>query len=313
MKKDKNIIILLFLIQNIIHNMGHPVTPAFVKSLGISDYMFGIFFATMSFGLVLGGMIWGGLGDRGKKKTYIVLGLILYSIGQFGFGYCNNQYLMIIFRFISGFGVVASITLYTAKLVEITDKKERAKYLAFISAAVTLGASIGYYLGGFIAENTFTQALFNISNYKEIFLIQSLLNLLYIVFVLLVFKDNYSDSNTNSKKNILASFKSIRKIDYRLLLFLIALIFISIGQINIDKYLDVYFDDLGYNSLSIGIFKMVIGLVSLITSIFLVKHFAKIRKQLGLMIVFLIISSFVIFYTFRSTNFIVIIYSLFMV
>ncbi|XFA98458.1 hypothetical protein ACAG96_06210 [Candidatus Izemoplasma sp. B36] len=90
MKKDRYIIVLFFLIQNIIHNMGHPVTPEFVKSLGIADYMFGVFFATMSLGLMIGGPIWGTLGDRGKKKLYIVFGLVLYSIGQFGFGYSGN-------------------------------------------------------------------------------------------------------------------------------------------------------------------------------------------------------------------------------
>lgn len=35
--------------------MGHPVTPSLVESLGIANYMFGVFFATMSFGLMLGG------------------------------------------------------------------------------------------------------------------------------------------------------------------------------------------------------------------------------------------------------------------
>ncbi|MDC7242882.1 MAG: MFS transporter, partial [Sphaerochaetaceae bacterium] len=189
MKKEKNLIIVFFLIQNIIHNMGHPVTPSFVTSLGIPDYMFGVFFAAMSFGLVVGGPIWGSLGDRGNKKLYIALGLLLYSIGQFAFGYVNNEYLMVFFRFLSGFGVVASITLYTSHLVEITNKVERARYLALIAAATTLGASLGYYLGGFIAENPYTQEFFNITNNREIFLIQSIVNLVYISAFILVFKN----------------------------------------------------------------------------------------------------------------------------
>ena len=68
MKKQVLIILLIFLLQNIINNLGHPVTPAFVRSLDISDYMFGVFFASMSFGLMIGGPIWGILGDYGNIK-----------------------------------------------------------------------------------------------------------------------------------------------------------------------------------------------------------------------------------------------------
>jgi DHA1 family multidrug resistance protein-like MFS transporter len=313
MKKDKYLILLFFLIQSIIHNMGHPVTPEFVKSLGIADYMFGVFFAMMSLGLVIGGPIWGTLGDRGKKKLYIVIGLVLYSIGQFGFGYSTNQFLMVGFRLLSGFGVVASITLFTTQLVETTSKTERAKYLALIAAAATLGASIGYYLGGFIAETPFTQQLFNITNKKEIFLIQSLLNFVYIGFVLIAFKERECKFPRQAKVSLLKSFKSIGKIDYRLLLFLIALVFISIGQININKFIDVYFYDQAYDSLQLGTFKMVIGAVALLTSVLLVPFFARIRKQIGLMIVIQLLSAIIVFYTFRAENFIRVVYSVFMV
>jgi DHA1 family multidrug resistance protein-like MFS transporter len=313
MKKERYLIILFFLVQNTIHNMGHPVTPEFVKSLGIADYMFGVFFAMMSLGLVIGGPLWGTLGDRGKKKLYIIIGLTLYSIGQFGFGYSNNQYLMVFFRLMSGFGVVASITLLTTHLIEMTDKAERAKYLALIAAAVTLGASLGYYLGGFIAENSFTQDLFNITNKREIFLLQSLLNIVYIGFIVIAFKERECKFPRQKKVGLFKSFGSIGKIDYRLLLFLIALVFISIGQININKFIDVYFFDQGYDSLELGTFKMVIGGVALLTSIFLVPIFARIRKQIGLMIIIQILSAIIVFYTFRSSDFIKVAYSVFMI
>ena len=57
------------------------------------------------------------------------------------------------FRFLSGLGVVSAITVYTAIIVEQTPLKERAKLLAYVAAATTLGASLGYYLGGFLATN----------------------------------------------------------------------------------------------------------------------------------------------------------------
>lgn len=313
MKKDRYLIVVFFLIQNIIHNMGHPVTPDFVKSLGIADYMFGVFFATMSFGLMIGGPIWGTLGDRGKKKLYIVIGLLLYSIGQFFFGYSNNQYLMIFFRFLSGFGVVASITLFTSQLIEITDLKDRARFLAYIAAAVTLGASIGYFLGGFIAENSVTQDLFNITNKKEIFLIQAILNLIYVGFILFTFYDRKCALPIKNKNTIFDSFKSIKNIDLRLFIFLIALAFITMGAINLNKFIDVYFNDQNLDSLQLGTFKMVTGYVTLVASIILVPIFAKFRKQIGFMLLLQVLSAAIVFYTFRASDFIKTVYSIYLI
>ncbi|MCK5732038.1 MAG: MFS transporter, partial [Tenericutes bacterium] len=246
------------------------------------------------------------------KKLYIVIGLILYSIGQFGFGYSNNQYVMIFFRFLSGLGVVASITLFTSHLIEITELKERARFLAYIGAAVTLGAAIGYFLGGFIAEDPVTRAFFNITNKKEVFLIQAVLNLVYVGFVLLLFQDKKCALPTKKKKGIFDSFKSIGKIDFRLFIFLIALAFITMGAINLNKFIDVYFNDKGFDALQLGTFKMVTGFVSLAASVILVPLFARFKKQIGFMIVLQVLSAAIVFYTFRANDFIKIVYSVYM-
>ncbi|XMB71492.1 MFS transporter [Mycoplasmatota bacterium WC30] len=312
MKKERYLIVMFFLIQNIIHNLGHPVTPEFVRSLGIQDYMFGVFFATMSLGLMIGGPIWGSLGDKGKKKLYIVIGLLMYSVGQFGFGYAGNQYIMVIFRILSGLGVVSSITLFTSHLIEITEKKDRARFLAYVGAAVTLGASLGYYLGGFISSNAFTRDLFNITNNKEIFLIQALLNILYIGVVVLLFKDRKCAMPSGKKTNPFEGFKFVKQIDFKLILFLIALAFITMGAINLNKFIDVYFNDLSFDTLELGTFKMVTGMVSLFASIFLVPFFARIKKRIGLMIVIQILSAIIVFYTFRSATFLLTVYTIYM-
>ncbi|XFA98459.1 MFS transporter [Candidatus Izemoplasma sp. B36] len=220
---------------------------------------------------------------------------------------------MIFFRFLSGIGVVASITLFTSQLIEITDLKDRARFLAYIAAGVTLGASIGYFLGGFIAENSFTQDLFNITNKKEIFLIQSVLNLLYIGVVILLFHDRKCPLPTKNKISIFDSFKSIKNIEFKLFIFLIALAFITMGAINLNKFIDVYFNDQGLDSLQLGTFKMVTGYVTLGTSILLVPLFAKFRKQIGFMIILQILSAIIVFYTFRANDFVRTAYSIYLI
>lgn len=313
MKKSILITISFFLFQGIIHNLGHPVTPSFVRSLDIPDYMFGVFFASMSFGLMIGGPIWGVLGDNGKKKNFIIIGLLMYSIGQFGFGYAGNQYIMVFFRFFSGFGVVASATLLVSHIIEISDKKDRTKHLAYTAAAMTLGASIGYYLGGFIGTNETMVDLLNITSYSKIFLIQAILNVVYTAYIYFAFKDSKFDVLTVNRPNIIQSLKEVSHIRPSLLFFLISLTFMTIGAINLSKYMDVYFDELGYSPLQLGTFVFTTGIVSVLTSIFIVPLFAKFKKQILAIAVIQILSALIVLFVFRASNFLLVVYTIYMI
>jgi len=118
---------------------------------------------------------------------------------------------------------------------------------------------------------------------------------------------------TTEKNNIFKSFSFINKVDYRLFLFLIALAFITMGATNLNKFIDVYFNDLGYTSYDLGNFKMVAGYVSLFASILIVPFFSRFRNQIGLMMAIQVVSAAIVFYTFRSDEFIITAYSVYMV
>jgi len=313
MKKTIHLIIMFTFIQGIIHNLGHPVTPAFVRSLGIPDYMFGVFFAAMSFGLMLGGPMWGILSDQGKKKKYIIMGLLLYSLGQFGFAYFPNPVLMVIFRFISGFGVVSSLTLMTSQIIEISELKSRAKHLAYIGAAFTIGSSFGYFIGGFISTNNAMRQFFGTSDYRMVFLFQVILNILYVILISILYHESTHQTGQTNKPSMIEGLKNITKISPGLFIFFISLTFMTIGSINLSKYIDVYFDELGYNPQELGTFVMATGLVSLFASIFLVPMFAKLKKQLWVIAVIQTLSAGIVFYVFRSNQFLIIVYTVFMI
>jgi len=313
MKKAVVSLIILYFIQGILHNLGHPVTPAFVRTLDIPDYMFGFFYSTMSFGLMVGAPIWGILADKGKKRFVMVLGLLLYSIGQIGFGYVGDMYWMVFFRFVSGFGVSASMTLFISHMIEVSEPSRRAKHLAWMAAALALGASIGYALGGFINTNVFLNSVLDTSDPKVIFLIQASLNLIHALMVYIFINENDVLIKTQKKPTMMESFKNIKKINFSLLLFLISLTFISISITNLSKYMDVYLNDLGYDSQDIGNFVFVTGVVAITTSILIVPLIVKLHKNLLIMILTQIISVLAVIYVFRSNNFIIAAYTIYMV
>lgn len=312
MKKNIILVILFSFIQNLINNLGHPITPSFVRYLEIPEYMFGVFYATMSLGMMIASPIWGSLGDSGKNKNYIFIGLIVYSIGQLGFGFVHNQYLMVLFRFISGVGIAAPMTLFISLLIG-HSKTNRTKNLAIYAAFATLGISLGYQFGGYLGDSEFFNNLIKTESYENVFLLQSLLFLVFGIFVLIFIQDYKKEDVKSFRSNPFSSLLKIKTLDKKLIIFLISLTMITIGSTNVSKYIDVYFNDLNLSTTALGNFVLITGIVSVITSIFIVPFVSKLKKQLVFIIIIQVLSSVIIFYVFRASDFMVTVYSVFMI
>jgi len=311
------VLLVVYFLQGVINNLGHPVTPALVTSTGIPDYMFGVFFATMSFGLVVGGPIWGILGDTYRKETFVLVGMLIYSIGQILFGFVDDMYWKVFFRFLSGFGVSAAITLLLSHLIVLSNDQSRAKNIAKSAALMGLGGSVGYLLGGVMNSSDLMISLFRTDLYQNIFLIQGILNgllaiALYVIIKLQVPYEKTSKVQKKERKSILKSFKHVNDLSVNLILFLIAILLVSIGAINVSKYLEVYFNALGYDPSFIGRYVFLTGIVSILTSIFLVPLILKIKRDFKVMIFAQGVSAVIIFVIFRLPNLLLMLYTVFM-
>jgi DHA1 family multidrug resistance protein-like MFS transporter len=308
----------IYLFQGIINNLGHPVTPRLVTSTGIPNEMFGIFFATMSFGLVVGGPIWGVLGDTWNKETLILIGMIIYSIGQYLFGFVDDMYWKVVFRFMSGFGVSAAITLLLSHLITISPNENRTKYIARSVALMGLGGSLGYLLGGALNTNQLLIRIFQTDQYENVFLIQAILNTILACAVFIILRKQQvkviSQEKLKQSQHILSGFKHLKDVSPNLLLFLISVTLISVGAINISKFLEVYFNELGYDPGDIGNFVFVTGIVSILTSMFVVPQVAKLRRDFKFLIYIQLVSAMIIFVVFHiQGRLIIILYTVFMI
>ncbi|MFA6693108.1 MAG: MFS transporter [Acholeplasmataceae bacterium] len=313
MKKPLIIVLVLAALEGLIHNIGHPVTPAFVTSLGIPDKMFGVFFASMSLGLMIGGPIFGTLGDKYKKNKLIFWGLIVYSIGQAAFGLVGNMYFMTFFRVVSGLGVAGILTLFVSHVIEISQKDKRAKNLALLAATITLFASVGYKLGGFLNGNPFFISLLRTDIYSNIFVIQGVLNVGFAFLVLIFLKEPVKVKSHKNHTAWFSSFRKLKELDSSFLIFLFAIAFISIGATNLSKYIDVYFNELGYSPNELGSFVLVTGIFSVLSSLFLVPFLIKYKRELKVMIMIQIVSSIIVFIAFRQSQFLIAMYTIYMI
>lgn len=302
------LVIIVYFFQGIIHNLGHPVTPALVSNLGIPDYYFGIYFAAMSFGLLIGAPIWGILADLTKKKYYIFFGLILYSLGQFLFGFSTNENIMIFYRFLSGFGVSASITLLISHLVESSDEKNRKRFIAWYQGGFLLGTSAGYYFAGILTESTFFVNAFHTNDYRMIFLIQGVLNIIHAIIIFVLIKEEPREE-PKERQTFFSNIKNATKLNKNLFLFLVSLTFFSLGAIVVSKFIEVYMNDIGLLPKDIGNFVGLTGIISLGTMIVLVPIIELIKKDFIVMVLIQLLSAVIIFVVFRQEDIMLWLYS----
>ncbi len=310
MKRTIFISILLFFMMGLIHNLGHPITPGLLRELKLPDYLFGTYFALMSFGLVIGGPFWGTLGDHKDKRKLIFVGLLIYSVGQFVFGNVHNIYIMAIARFVSGFGVSAIVTLLMTYLIQKSDPSKTKRNVAFGLAAMALGASVGYKIGGLLPE--LLQSISDTSAGESIFMLQAIINVFLGILVMFALQP-CTDQLTTKKPSFFQTIKGIKDLDRNLLIFLTSLTFVSIGAINISKYLEVYIQDIGQGSKGIGDFVFVTGIVSITATVLIVPQIIKLKRDIYIMIIINIISGIVIFAVFQISNIMFALYSVFMI
>lgn len=302
MKKSVYLLFVFYFVQGLIHNLGHPLTPTYVNMLGLNPRMFGFFFSFMSLGIVVGSPWWGILGDRYPKKPLIVIGLLIYSVGQVGFVTFETPYLMTFFRFVSGFGVSASVTLILAIAIGVTQGQERVKVLSITAAMMALGATFGYQIGGQLGRFFIT----------EVFYIQAALNTLYAVAIFGFLKVPAELKNGRAM-SFSKHFKTAFILPRSLLVFLLGLSLATIAATNISKYLDVYVIDQGYTTSQLGNFVFVTGLVGLFTNFVIVPYLTKFNRNILFMRYLQLISAVVIVATFQFTALRVALYSIFMI
>ena len=302
MKKGVFILFIFYFVQGIIHNLGHPLTPTYVNMLALNPRMFGFFFSFMSLGLMVGAPIWGVLGDRFKKKPLIVIGLLIYSVGQVGFVLFPNPIIMTFFRFVSGFGVSAAMTLILAIAISLTEGKERVRVLSITAAMIALGATFGYQIGGQLGRFFIV----------EVFYLQAVLNTLY-AFSILLFLHVPPAVKNGKPMRFIQQVKTAFILPKPLILFLLGLSLATIAATNISKYLDVYVIDAGYTTSQLGNFVFVTGLVGLFTNFVIVPYLVKFNRNVLIMRYLQIISAIVIVLTFQFTALRVALYSIFMI
>jgi MFS family permease len=99
-------------------------------------------------GMIIGGIVWGVLGDKlGRLKTMLA-SIMLYSIANIGNGFAVGVHDYAVWRFMAGFGLAGEIGAAVTIVTESLPKTKRGLGVMIIVS----GAAIGGLLAGFIGQ-----------------------------------------------------------------------------------------------------------------------------------------------------------------
>src|SRR5690349_8932844 len=121
-----------------------------LKSFGLNDDQIakeGLFIINIQMiGLLVGGIIWGILGDKKGRLKVLYASIILYSIGNIANGFVQTvgQYALV--RFIAGIGLAGELGAGITLVSELLPKERRGVATSMVAGIGLTGAVVAYFI-----------------------------------------------------------------------------------------------------------------------------------------------------------------------
>lgn len=255
----KKILILNFLMLTLF-NFAHPVTPEMMELKGSPDYLFGLFFFTMSAGTFLFSPKWGSKIDKIGTRKILAISPLVYAVGQFMFAYFTNPALMLIGRFVSGAFASGWIVGVTSYINLKSNPDEKIKNFSYQLVATSFGGVVGQMLSGKIGS-------YNVY-YSFAFQIFFLIVLGLTVYVIV--EDLFPEARSHVKTSFRKAIKGLRTNGY-LLLMLSMVSFATIN--NISRGMPSYFgsDVANFTTAQVGNMNAYVNGLGMVSNLFIIR------------------------------------------
>ncbi len=138
--------------------------PYYVQELGVTDLhkvelWSGVIFAAQAVSMTIFAPIWGSLADRYGRKMMVQRAMFGGALVLSAMGFVQNVGQLVVLRAIQG-ALTGTVSAATT-LVASSAPRERAGYaLGLLQMAVWSGASVGPFIGGFVADTWGYRATF---------------------------------------------------------------------------------------------------------------------------------------------------------
>lgn len=163
-------------------------------------------------GMLVGGLVWGILGDKIGRKFILFASIFIFSLGNFLNAFVQDAVSYAILRFFVGVGLAGEIGAAVTLISEVVDKEKRGFANALMASFGLLGA---------VAASLIS----HIFDWRTMYIIGSILGFLLLFFISKTIEsDIFVNQDKNiSKGNVLILFSDISRLVRYILVFLLGL------------------------------------------------------------------------------------------
>ncbi|KFG89482.1 Transport protein [Sphingobium herbicidovorans NBRC 16415] len=117
--------------------------PSIMSEWSLSSAAFGLVFAAASFGMLVGGIVFGWIGDRHGRKLGSLAALVVCGLGSLSVLHARDVNLLSLCRFLTGIGIGGLTPLLYALNQELVPHRFRATVVAVIMMGYMAGSASG--------------------------------------------------------------------------------------------------------------------------------------------------------------------------
>ncbi len=125
------------------HHLTRPILPLYLVSFGASSTVIGAVMAVFTITATATRIPVGLFIDRIGRKPFLIAGVVLFAVGNFGYLWAPSILLMLPFRMLHGVGWSGCTTAVATLAADIAPQKRRGELIGYAAMASSLGGAIG--------------------------------------------------------------------------------------------------------------------------------------------------------------------------
>jgi len=262
-----------------------PVLPFYLRHLhpaGVSRETIAIhttlLISIYAFVQFIAAPFWGQWSDRVGRRPLILLGIAGSAVAQLLFGFASSVAMLYVVRAVGGFLSAAMLPAATAYVSDSTTEHDRAKGMAWLGTAVSLGVIAGPAFGGLTTREDlhFTLGTFDIKveNYAPPFFLSGVLMFLALLVALRWLPESLSSKSATTLAHQPAL--NWKKLGKPLLLLLGLTTIAQFGLMLFEAVFALYAQEiLGYGPSQVGFVYMMCGSVMAVFQIIAVSYLSR--------------------------------------
>jgi AAHS family 4-hydroxybenzoate transporter-like MFS transporter len=138
------------------------IVPTLSAQWSIKSSDFSLVLASALFGIAIGGAFLAPLGDRFGRRILLIASMAFHGLASIGTSFANNTMQLLIWRFLTGLALGASLTNATALTSDYLPNKRRAALVTLMISGVPIGAFTSGFVAPVIIEKFGWKGMFTI-------------------------------------------------------------------------------------------------------------------------------------------------------